>query len=112
MEEVRKWYETVNDKCWNLKASMNTMSRGQTDSPCAIESKLDALMGNSINQDKAVSEKTGKQPGTRVDFAGPHRKKQESTPLPPIHHIIGSEPEKAATKGNGLNSTRIHEGIK
>ena len=41
--------------------------------------KLDALLRNSLAQDKSV---TDKQPGTRVDFVEPHCKKRESTPLP------------------------------
>ena len=48
-----------------------------------------------------------KQPGTKVDFAEPHRKEQESTPLPQIYHIIGSETLKAAMKEGGSISTRV-----
>ena len=47
------------------------------------------------------------QPGIRVEFAEPHRKKQESTPLTQIHKIIGSETVKTATKGGTSNSTRV-----
>ena len=49
-----------------------------------------------------------KQAGKRVDFAEPHRKKkQEATPLPQFHNIIGSETGKAATKGSASKSTRV-----
>ena len=70
------------------------MNREQAESSCAIQYKLNALFRNSINQDEAVAEKTVKQPGSRIHFAEPHRKKQESTPLPQIHNIIGSETVK------------------
>ena len=44
------------------------MSRDQAESCCGIQSKLDALLRNSINQDKAVAEKTVKHSIRRVDF--------------------------------------------
>ena len=32
MEEMKKRYETVNDKLWNLKTRMDTMSKEQAES--------------------------------------------------------------------------------
>ena len=88
MEEMKRHYETVSDKLWGPETRMDTMSGDQTENSCAIQPKLDALSRNTVNQDKAIPEKTAKRPGTRVGFIEAHRKKQESTPLPPIHNSI------------------------
>ena len=77
---------------------MSTKNRDQADNSCARQSKLDALLRNSNNHNKKGLEKTVKQPGTRLDFAKPHRKKQESTALPQIHNINGSDTVKTARK--------------
>ena len=50
MEEKEKRYETVNEKLWSLETGMDTMSRDQAESSCAIQSKLDVLSRNSITQ--------------------------------------------------------------
>ena len=47
-EEIKRRYETVNDKLWNLETRMDTMSRDQAENSCAIQSKLDALFRHSI----------------------------------------------------------------
>ena len=83
------------------------MSTELAEGCCAIQTKLDAVLRNSINQDKAVAEKTVNQVGTRVDFAEPHRKKTESTPLPQIHNIIGSETVETGKKLSASNSTIV-----
>ena len=106
MEEKKKRYETVNDKLWYLETRMDTMSRDQAESSCAKQSMLDALLRNSITQEKTASEKSKKQPGARVDFVEPQRKMQESTPLPQMLNSIGSGMTETATKGGVLNSTR------
>ena len=84
---------------------MDTMSRDQEESYCAIQSKLDAILRNSINQDKSVAKKKVKQPGIGVEFAEWNRKQQKSTPLRQIHNIIESETGKSATKQITSNST-------
>ena len=48
-EEKKKRNETVNDKLWSLETTMDTTSRDQAESACAIQSKLDALLRNSFN---------------------------------------------------------------
>ena len=75
MEEMKKRNDTVNEKLWNLETRMDTMSRDQAESSHAIQSKLDALLRNSIAQDKLVAQKPQ---GTRVDFVEPQRKKNEN----------------------------------
>ena len=84
---------------------MDTMSRDQSESSSAIQSKFDAILKNSISQEKTASQKSEKQPITRVDFVEPQCKKQESTPLPQINNSI-SRMTKTATKGGVSNSTR------
>ena len=79
MEDKKKRYDTVNEKLWFLETRMNKMSKDQAEGFCAIQSKLDALLRNSIAQDKLVADNPR---GTRVDFVDPQRKKRESTPLP------------------------------
>ena len=86
MEEMKRRYETVNDKLWSLETRLDTMSRDQAESFCAIQTKLDALLRNSIAQEKTVSDKTEKVIGARFDFVEPQRKKQESTTLPQINN--------------------------
>ncbi|XP_063720287.1 uncharacterized protein LOC134846821 [Symsagittifera roscoffensis] len=87
MEEIKKRYDTVNDKLWNLETRMDTLSKDQAERSCAIQSKLDALLRNSIAQDKLATDKTQ---GTRVDFIEPQRNKRESTPLPRSAASIGT----------------------
>ena len=57
MEEMKRRGETVNDKFWSLETRMDSMSREQAESSCAIQSKLDALLRNSIAQEKTIPEK-------------------------------------------------------
>ena len=47
MEEMKQRYDTVNEKLWNLETRMDTMSKDQAESSCAIQSKLDVLLRNS-----------------------------------------------------------------
>ena len=71
-----------------------------------MQPKLDALLRNSIAQDKLVAEKP---PGTRVVFVEPQRKKKESTPLPRIDSSIGSGGTRTDMNGGASNSTRTLE---
>ena len=63
----------------DLETGLDTMSRDQAESSCAIQSKLDDLLRNSTSQDKLVTDRTQ---GNRVIFVEPKRNKRESTPLP------------------------------
>ena len=112
MEELKRRYESVNDKLWNLETILDTISRDQAESSCVIQSKQDAFLSNSIAQEKTISDETEKQPGPKVYFVEPQRKKQESTPLPQIHNSnsIGSVMTKTATKRGLSNSSRIPRG--
>ena len=62
----------MNEKLWNLETIMDTMSKDYAEISCAIESKLDAFLRNSVAQDKLVVDKPQ---GTRVHFVEPQRKK-------------------------------------
>ena len=79
MQEMKQWYDTVNSKLGSLETRIDTMSRDQAESSCAIQSKLDAIWRNSTSQDKLV---TDRMQGNRVDFVEPQRNKREPTPLP------------------------------
>ena len=79
---MKRGYENVNEKFWNLETRIGTMSGDQAESSCAIQFKLDALLRNSITQVKTASEKLEKQPGTKVDFVEPQRKN--------LHHYLRS----------------------
>ena len=48
MEEMKKRYDTMNEKLRNLETKMDTMSKDKAESSCVIQSKLDALLRNSI----------------------------------------------------------------
>ena len=104
MEEMKRRYETENDKIWNLETRMDTMSTDQAEGSSATQSKLDVLLRNFIPQEKTIPDKTEKINGTRVDFVEPQRKKP--TPLPLINNNIRSGMSKKATKGGVSNSTR------
>ena len=52
MQEMKQWFDTVNSKLGNLETKM---SRDQAESWCAIQSKLDAILRNSITQDNLVT---------------------------------------------------------
>ena len=79
MQEMRQRYDTVNSKLGSLETRMDTMSRDQPESSCAIQAKLDAILRNSTSQDKPATDRTQ---GNRVDFVEPQRNKRESKPLP------------------------------
>ena len=55
MQEMKQRYDTVNSKLGNLDMRMETMSRDQSESSCAIQSKLDTILRNSITQAQGCS---------------------------------------------------------
>ena len=75
MQEKKQRYDTVKSKLGSLETRMDTMSRDQAESSCAIQAKLDAILRNSTSQDKPVTDRTQ---GNRVDFVEPQRNKRES----------------------------------
>ena len=106
MEEMKKRYDIVNEKMGSLETRMDTMGKDQAEISCAIQSKLDALLRNSIAQDKLVVEKPS---GTRVDFVEPQRKKRESTPLARVDNTMASGGIGTTMKVRASNSTRTTE---
>ena len=84
---MKQRYDIVNRKLWSLETRIDTMSRDQAESSCAIQSKLDALLRNSTSQNKLLTDRTQ---GNRVDFVEPHRNKRESTPLPRSAASVGA----------------------
>ena len=106
MEELKKRYDTVKEKLWNLETRMDTMGKDQAESSCAIQSKLEALLRNLIAQDKLMVEKSS---GTRVDLVEPQRKKRASTPLTRIDSTMASGGLRTAVKVGASNSTRTTE---
>ena len=72
---------------------MDTMSRDQAESSCAIQAKLDAILRNSASHDRPAAERTHRN---RVDFVEPQRNKRQSTPLP-----LTREAESTAPGGGG-----------
>ena len=79
MQEMKQPYDAVNSQLGSLETRMDTMSRDQAESSCAIQTKLDAILRNSTPQDRPAAERTQ---GNRVDFLEPQRNKRQSTPLP------------------------------
>ena len=79
MQAMKQRYDTVNSKLGSLETRMDTMSKDQAESSCAIQAKLDATLRNSTSQDRPVTDRTQ---GNRIDFVEPQRNKRESTPLP------------------------------
>ena len=85
---------------------MDTMSKDQAESSCAIQSKLDALLRNSTAQDKLVADRPQ---GTRVDFIEPQRNKRESTPLPRTATSTGAWVSKTIMRGGNSNTKNTPE---
>ena len=106
MVEMKKRYDTLNEKLFNLDTRMYTMGKEQAENLCAIQSKLDALLRNSITQDKLVLQNTSV---TRVEFVEPQRKKRESTPLTRIDSTMASGGIGTAMKVGVSNSSRTTE---
>ena len=67
---MKQRHDTVNSKSGSLETRIDTTSRDQAESSCAIQSKLDATLRNSTSQDKLVTDRTQ---GIRVDFVEPKR---------------------------------------
>ena len=89
MQEMKQRYDTVNSKLGNLETRMDTISRDQAESSWAIQSKLDAILRNSITRENLVTNRTQ---GNRVDLVEPQRNKRESTPLPPTRDAASTVP--------------------
>ena len=106
MQEMKQRYDIVNESLWRLETRMDTMSREQTESSCAIQSKLNALLRNSTAQVKLVSDRPQ---GTRVDFIDTQRNKRKSTPLPRIAANTGAVGSKTIMKGGSSNTTNAPE---
>ena len=101
LQEMKQQYDTLNEKLWNLETRMDTMSKDQSENSCAMQCKLDALLKNSIAQDKLIADKPQT---TRVDFIEPERNKRESTPLPQSAASTGAGGSKTIMKGGTSNS--------
>ena len=89
MQEMKQRYDAVNSQLGRLETRMDTMSRDQAESSCAIQAKLDAILRNSTSQDRPAAERTQ---GNRVDFVEPQRNKRQSTPLPLPRDAPGTAP--------------------
>ena len=78
LQEMKQPYEAVISQLGSLETRMDTMSRDQAESLCAIQAKLDAILRNSTSQDRPAADRTQ---GNRVDFVEPQMNKRQSTPL-------------------------------
>ena len=78
MQEMKQRYDAVISQLGSLETRMDTMSRDQAESSCAIQTKLDAILRNSTPQDRPAAER---MQGNRVDFVEPQRNKRQSTSL-------------------------------
>ena len=76
LQQMKNRYDDVNNQLGSLETRMEAMSRTQAGSSCAIQAKLDAILRNSMSQDRPAAERSQ---GNRVE---PQRNKQQSTPLP------------------------------
>ena len=55
MQEMKQRYDAVSSQLGSLETRMDTMSRDQAESSCAIQAKLDAILRNSTSQDRLTS---------------------------------------------------------
>ena len=58
MQVMKQRYDAVNSELGSLETRMDTMSRDQAESSCAIQAKLDAILRNSTSQDRPVTDRT------------------------------------------------------
>ena len=103
MQQLKNQYDDVNSQLGSLEKRMDTMSKNQAESSCAIQTKLDAILRNSTSQERPAADRTQ---GTRVDFVEPQRGKRQSTPLPLTRDTVSIAPTAAKTiMKNGTSST-------
>ena len=94
MQQLKNRYDDVNSQLGSLEKRMDTMSKNQAESSCAIQAKLDAILRNSTSQERTAADRTQ---GTRVDFVEPQRSKRQSTPLPLTRDTASIAPTAAKT---------------
>ena len=103
MQQLKNRYDDVNSQLGSLEKRMDTMSRNQAESSCAIQAKLDAILRNSTSHERPAADRTQ---GNRVDFVEPQRNKRQSTPLPLTRDTVSIAPTAAKTiMKNGTSST-------
>ena len=108
MQQLKNRYDDVNSQLGSLERRMDTMSKSQAESSCAIQAKLDAILRGSTPQERPTTDRTQ---GTRVDFAEPQRNKRQSTPLPLTRDAISIAPTAAKTiMKNGTSNTTTAPG--
>ena len=108
MQQLKIRYDDVNSQLGSLEKRMDTMSKNQAESSCAIQAKLDAILRNSTSQERPAADRTQ---GTRVDFVEPQRNKRQSTPLPLTRDTVSIAPTAAKTiMKNGTSSTTTGPG--
>ena len=94
LQQLKNRYDDVNSHLGSLETRMDTMSRNQAESSCAIQAKLDAILRNSMSQDRPAADRTQ---GNRVDFVEPQRNKRKSKPLPLTRDALSTAPTAAKT---------------
>ena len=104
MQEMKQRYDAVNCQLGSLETRMDTMSKEQAESSSAIQTKLDAILRNSTQQDRPAAERTQ---GNKVDFVEPQRNKRQSTPLPATREAAITAPvgARAIIKNGTANTT-------
>ena len=104
LQEMKQRYNAVNSHLGCLETRMDTMSRDQAESSCAIQAKLDAILRNSTSHDRPSAERTQ---GKRFDFMEPQRNKRQSTPLSLPRDAASTAPDGAKTimKSGTANTT-------
>ena len=108
LQQLKNRYDDVNSQLGSLEKRMDTMSKNQAESSCAIQAKLDAILSNSTSQERPAADRTQ---GTRVDFVEPQRNKRQSTPLPLTRDTVSKAPTAAKTiMKNGMSSTTTGPG--
>ena len=95
MQQLKNRYDDVNNQLGSLEKRMDTMSKNQAESLCAIQAKLDAILRNSTSQERPAAQ----------------RNKRQSTPLPLTRDTVSIAPTAAKTiMKNGTSSTTTGPG--
>ena len=102
MQEMKQRYDAVNSQLGSLETRMDTMSRDQAESSCAIQAKLYAILRNSTSQDRSAAERTQGTNGTNHNGTNGSQHRYHYPGMPRVQRRRGA---KAIMKRGTANTT-------
>ena len=106
MQQLKNRYDDVNSQLGSLEKRMDTMSKNQAESSCAIQTKLDAILRNSTSQERPAADRTqGTRDGALLRVPSMTRAQQTTEAYPDLG-VLKKELEKAQKERNKANLDR------